>query len=423
MRLALIPDMGPNGIAWTAPPGSRKLRSMGTGNRRAPEGIIFANSPPVLDAEVSRLHALAFGEPAVERHWTRQLVGHSLGWVCAHESGELVGFVNLAWDGDLHAFLLDTAVRPDRQRLGIGSTLVKAALTLAQEAGCRYVHVDASADVISFYLSAGMQPAAAAALATFDTLDSSTPDVVRVGDTLRRPWGPWVPATQTVLAHLESEGFPAPRHRGQDEETREVLTWIPGRPTWLEHARHWGSLAQVATAGRLVRRLHDSLDRYKPTAGAIWRGGWGRPEGGSGHICHHDLAPWNVVAGPTGELSVIDWDGVGPGDRTAELAYAACGFLPMKGDVKCAELGWLRPPDRVSRLEEFRAAYGLADDDRSTLSDAIVASVRSGAEFGERMHAEGREPWASLWALDRGASDREDVALAERVTREWAERW
>jgi GNAT superfamily N-acetyltransferase len=113
-------------------------------DRETPPEIVFSNSPPVSDAELSRLHALAFGEPVVERHWTRQLIGHSLGWVCAHEAGELVGFVNLAWDGDLHAFLLDTAVRPDRQRQGIGTALVRAALTLAQEAGCRFVHVDAT---------------------------------------------------------------------------------------------------------------------------------------------------------------------------------------------------------------------------------------------------------------------------------------
>jgi hypothetical protein len=53
---------------------------------------------------------------------------------------------------------------------------------------------------------------------------------------------------------------------------------------------------------------------------------------------------------PDGELYVIDWGRRRPrGDRMAELAYAACGLVPMKRDHQCAELGWLRPPDRVAR--------------------------------------------------------------------------
>lgn len=35
---------------------------------------------------------------------------HSLGWVCARFDGALVGFVNVAWDGAAHAFILDTVV-------------------------------------------------------------------------------------------------------------------------------------------------------------------------------------------------------------------------------------------------------------------------------------------------------------------------
>ncbi len=37
---------------------------------------------------------------------------HSLGWVTAHDGDVLVGFVNVAWDGGDHAFLLDTKTRP-----------------------------------------------------------------------------------------------------------------------------------------------------------------------------------------------------------------------------------------------------------------------------------------------------------------------
>ena len=35
---------------------------------------------------------------------------HSLGWVVAREGAELVGFVNVLWDGLVHAWLQDTMV-------------------------------------------------------------------------------------------------------------------------------------------------------------------------------------------------------------------------------------------------------------------------------------------------------------------------
>ena len=41
-----------------------------------------------------------------------------------------------------HAFLLDTAVDPDRQRSGIGARLVRAIVDETTAAGCDWLHVD-----------------------------------------------------------------------------------------------------------------------------------------------------------------------------------------------------------------------------------------------------------------------------------------
>jgi hypothetical protein len=41
--------------------------------------------------------------------WWGQIQPHSLGWVSVRSSaGALIGFVNVAWDGGDHAFLIDT---------------------------------------------------------------------------------------------------------------------------------------------------------------------------------------------------------------------------------------------------------------------------------------------------------------------------
>jgi hypothetical protein len=45
--------------------------------------------------------------------------------------------------------------------------------------------------------------------------------VVRVGDTVRRPAGPWTPAVHALLTHLHDAGFDAaPRPLGLDDRWR-----------------------------------------------------------------------------------------------------------------------------------------------------------------------------------------------------------
>ncbi|MDQ3327296.1 MAG: GNAT family N-acetyltransferase [Chloroflexota bacterium] len=66
----------------------------------------------------------------------------SLGWVCAHDGERLLGFVNVAWDGGAHAFLLDTTVHQEYKRRGIGTAIVREATALAREGGAEWLHVD-----------------------------------------------------------------------------------------------------------------------------------------------------------------------------------------------------------------------------------------------------------------------------------------
>lgn len=105
------------------------------------------------DVKLSALHARAFGsEPAEIRPWSRRLERHALTWVGAFDAEQLVGFVQVCWDGGAHAFLLDTAVDPDRQHRGVGGRLVKAAADEARAAGCEWLHVDFEAHLEHFYL-------------------------------------------------------------------------------------------------------------------------------------------------------------------------------------------------------------------------------------------------------------------------------
>ncbi len=106
------------------------------------------------DAEVEALHAEGFGHPPTGDGWWARVNRHSLGWVCARDGGTLAGFVNVAWDGASHAFVLDTVVAATAQRRGVGTGLVAAAIDGARAAGCEWLHVDFEDHLRGFYLEA-----------------------------------------------------------------------------------------------------------------------------------------------------------------------------------------------------------------------------------------------------------------------------
>lgn len=117
--------------------------------------------------EVEALHADAFQHDVIEGFdWEKQTLDHSLGWVCARDDGELVGFVNVAWDGAAHAFILDTMVAQKAGRRGIGTELVSLAVGQARAVGCEWLHVDFEDHLRAFYFSAcGFTPTNAGLIA------------------------------------------------------------------------------------------------------------------------------------------------------------------------------------------------------------------------------------------------------------------
>jgi GNAT superfamily N-acetyltransferase len=85
------------------------------------------------------------------------MLSQNLGHVCATLDGVVVGFVNVAWDGAAHAFLLDPTVRSDLQRQGIGTQLVRHAADLARSNGVEWLHVDYEPHLSDFYAKCGFR--------------------------------------------------------------------------------------------------------------------------------------------------------------------------------------------------------------------------------------------------------------------------
>jgi ribosomal protein S18 acetylase RimI-like enzyme len=106
---------------------------------------------PIASEELNSLKAASW-EGIQTRDW-EPVLARSMGWVCATDGARLVGFVNVAWDGGAHAFLLDTSVHPDYQRRGIGTALVREAL--ARDGGAEWLHVDYEKSLEPFYHGCG----------------------------------------------------------------------------------------------------------------------------------------------------------------------------------------------------------------------------------------------------------------------------
>lgn len=219
--------------------------------------------------------------------------------------------------------------------------------------------------------------------------------IVRVGNTVRRPSGPWSQSVHRFLCHLASVGYEgAPRSLGFDDHGRHVVEFIVGDvPLPFRPTDHHEALRRV---GRLIRDFHDASSSYLPPPDAQWNVVIG-PDG-QDLITHHDLAPWNLV-GSLQRWVFIDWDNAGPGTRLWDLAYAAHGFVPLTAATA--------PPESAARLGSFAAGYGLDEADRLGLAALLHRRILSMYDLLRRGAATGQQPWARLYSQGHG-----DVWLA-----------
>lgn len=133
-----------------------------SGMRGGETGVNFRVSPALGDGELNGLFATAWVHH--EQRNFEPVLQRSLVYVCAYLRSSLVGFVNVAWDGGAHAFLLDTTVHPDLRRRGIGRRLVLLAADETRERGILWLHVDFEPHLRHFYEGCGFRPTEAGLL-------------------------------------------------------------------------------------------------------------------------------------------------------------------------------------------------------------------------------------------------------------------
>ena len=119
--------------------------------------IEYRVSQPVTNGALDSLYLAAWPNHQPPYDFQPEL-RYALAHACAYDVGQdnlLVGFVRLAWDGGIHAFLLEPTVLPSYRRRGIGRTLVARVVEVARERGMEWVHVDYDDALAPFYAACG----------------------------------------------------------------------------------------------------------------------------------------------------------------------------------------------------------------------------------------------------------------------------
>ena len=235
--------------------------------------------------------------------------------------------------------------------------------------------------------------------------------VTRVGGTVRRPQTPASASVHALLRHLEAKGFDgAPRHLGEDEAGREVLSYLEGAvpiqptPAW---ARADSALVSVAD---LLRRYHEAVADFDPTPFA-WRTRVPDPYRG-GVVSHNDPNLDNVVFRDGQAVALLDFDLASPGSVTWDVAAAARHWVPLQDPQDV-------PADLVPRTEDrlrmFLDAYGLGEDDRQEVVRALPEARTWGYDIVRQGAQAGHEGYADYWERAQQRSARAATWLTRNL--------
>ncbi|MEK7070809.1 MAG: phosphotransferase [Patescibacteria group bacterium] len=158
----------------------------------------------------------------------------------------------------------------------------------------------------------------------------SASEVVRIGDTVHRSLGPNSDFVHNLLTQLEQKDFNySPRFLGIDEKGREILSYIEGKVPTRDH--EW-TMEQMIDVVHIMKKFHEATNDA---------------------ICHHDIAPWNIVLKDNVPIALIDFDEATTGDCIDDLAYFLWTFLDLGSDTPIET--------QTQRIKVLCREYGYKD--------------------------------------------------------------
>jgi aminoglycoside phosphotransferase (APT) family kinase protein len=228
------------------------------------------------------------------------------------------------------------------------------------------------------------------------------------GDVVRRPRKRWTQTVHALLCHLYAEGLPVPEPLAVDERY-EYVRLVPGdggEDAWP----HQTTTTAVASAGALVRAVHDATRSWTPPAWAEWA----VPSEGTSVICHGDPQPRNMASRDGRAVGLFDWDVARPAEPVGDVAYALEWLTPFDDDVDGLRLRGLSPSvNRRARIEAFLEGYqwqGPLD-----VVDAVLTRQQRAIDEVVWLGRAGHEPQASWVAAGWPVRWAAKLAVTERI--------
>lgn len=236
--------------------------------------------------------------------------------------------------------------------------------------------------------------------------------VVRIGDTVRRPTSPWTAATRELIEVLHAAGVPVPNWHGIDDQSREILDYLPGEVGHYPLSEAVRSEAALISAARVLRRFHDASE---PLVGRDlpWQLA---PLPDADVIVHGDFAPYNLVFTSDQLTGIIDLDYARPGPRAYDISYALYRFAPLT----LADDGWGTLAERRARVRMFCDVYGLDASGRADAVRAVVARLRGMVAYMHAEAAAGHEAFARHIAEGHDRLYEHDAGYVENRLAEFA---
>ena len=217
---------------------------------------------------------------------------------------------------------------------------------------------------------------------------NATDRVVRVGETVRKPWTAATPSVTAFVQTVRAAGADAPEPLGQDEDGRSVQEFIHGTIATNQGPLSLDALKRV---GSIVRTIHVASAQFAPPENAAWERAIPAP--GSDLVCHNDLAPWNLIIGE--RWVFIDWDAAAPSTRLWDLAYAAQAFTLNDPSQS--------PHAAARSLAAFVDGYQADKSTRIALPAEMTRRTAAMRDLLKDAASTGREPWASMHVNGHGA--------------------